>query len=169
MRPVYVIAGGITKFAKANPAKDFRLMVKEAFDFALADLDGKLTPAEIDGSVISYFSDHFTRQLKAGAMVQDFVGLCPKPHERLALTLEDVMRSEYIAWPLKRHDICVMSDGAAVCILASEKAAEKFCRNPIRITGIGAGSDCMRFADRPHGQVPLLPHEKKSDYKYLKY
>jgi len=31
MRPVYVIAGGITKFAKANPAKDFRLMVKEAF------------------------------------------------------------------------------------------------------------------------------------------
>ena len=83
MRPVYVIAGGITKFAKANPAKDFRLMVKEAFDFALADLDGKLTPAEIDGSVISYFSDHFTRQLKAGAMVQDFVGLCPKPHVRI--------------------------------------------------------------------------------------
>jgi len=83
MRPVYVIAGGITKFAKANPAKDFRLMVKEAFDSALADLGGKLTPAEIDGSVISYFSDHFTRQLKAGAMVQDFVGLCPKPHVRI--------------------------------------------------------------------------------------
>ena len=46
MRPVYVIAGGITKFAKANLAKDFRLMVKEAFDSALADLGGKLTPAE---------------------------------------------------------------------------------------------------------------------------
>src|SRR2546428_8670374 len=274
MRPVYVIAGGITKFAKANPTKDFRLMVKESFDGALADFNGKLTRADIDGSVIAYFSDHFTFQLKAGAMVQDFVGLCTKPHvrvegggatgglcfqqawesvasgrfevvaamgfetmshvetakgnefialasdpnydfpvggyyngyyammvvrhmhefgtteeqfariavqhhnnachnpyaqERLALTLEDVMRSEYIAWPLKRHDICVMSDGAAVCILASEKAAEKFCRDPIRITGIGAGSDCMRFADRPHGQVPLLPHEKKSDYKHLKY
>ena len=81
MRPVYLISGGITKFAKANP-KDFRLMVKEAFDAALADLGGKLTPADIDGSVISYFSDHFTFQLKAGAMVQDFVGLCPKPHVR---------------------------------------------------------------------------------------
>ena len=69
MRPVYVIAGGITKFAKANPAKDFRLMVKEAFDSALADLGGKLTVADLDGSVISYFSDHFTFQLKAGAMV----------------------------------------------------------------------------------------------------
>ena len=54
------------------------------------------------------------------------------------------MKSSYIAWPLKRHDICVMSDGAAVCLLASEKAAEKFCENQW-ITGIGAGSDCMRF------------------------
>ena len=53
MRPVYVIAGAITKFAKANPASDFRLMVKESFDGALADCNGRLTPADIDGSVIS--------------------------------------------------------------------------------------------------------------------
>ena len=274
MRPVYLIAGGITKFAKAHPDQDFRLMVREAFDYALADLDGTLAPADIDGSVISYFSEHFTYQAMAGAMVQDFLGLCPKPHvriegggatgglclqqawesiasgryevaaamgfetmshvetakgnelialasdtnfdfpvggyyngyyammvvrhmhefgtteeqlariavknhnnachnpyaqEHLALTIEDVMGSGYIAWPLKRHDICVMSDGAAVCFLASEAAARKYCKNPIRITGIGADSDCMRFADRPHGKVPLLPHEQESDYKDLKY
>jgi acetyl-CoA C-acetyltransferase len=80
-----------------------------------------------------------------------------------------VLHSEYIAWPLKRHDICVMSDGAAVCLLASEKAAKKFCDQPIRITGIGAGSDCMRFSDRPHGKVPLLPHENEADYAKLRY
>jgi len=274
MRPVYMISGGITRFAKAHPDKDFRLMVKEAFDYALQDLQGKLAPNDIDGSVISYFSDHFTFQLKAGAMVQDFVGLCPKPNvriegggatgglcfqqawesiasgryevaaamgfetmshvetakgnefialasdtnfdfpvggyyngyyammvvrhmhefgtteeqlariavknhnnachnpyaqEHLALSLDDVLHSEYIAWPLKRHDICVMSDGAAVCLLASEKAAKKFCDQPIRITGIGAGSDCMRFSDRPHGKVPLLPHENEADYAKLRY
>src|SRR5204862_6443360 len=87
----------------------------------------------------------------------------------LSLTRDDVIKSEYIAWPLRRHDICVTSDGAACCIVASEKAAQKFCNNPIRISGVGAGSDCMRFADRPHGKVPLLPHEKASDYKNLKY
>ena len=70
MRPVFMISGGITKFAKAHPDKDFRLMVKQAFDYALNDLGGKLTLDHIDGSVISYFSDHFTRQLKAGAMVR---------------------------------------------------------------------------------------------------
>jgi acetyl-CoA C-acetyltransferase len=82
MRPVYMIAGGITKFAKAHPDKDFRLMVKEAFDYALADVPA-LSRKEIDGSVCSYFSDHFTRQLKAGAMVQDYLGLCPKPSRRV--------------------------------------------------------------------------------------
>src|ERR1041384_1590047 len=83
MRPVFMIAGGITKFAKAHADKDFRLMVKEAFDYALNDLNGKLTLKDIDGSVVSYFSDHFTYQLKAGAMVQDYVGLCPKPNVRI--------------------------------------------------------------------------------------
>src|SRR5258707_394504 len=274
MRPVYLISGGITKFAKAHSDKDFRFMVKEAFDYALNDLDGKLAPKDIDASVISYFSDHSTFQLKAGAMVQDYVGLCPKPQvriegggatgglclqqawesvasgrfevvaamgfetmshvetakgnefialasdtnfdfpvggyhkgyyammvvrhmhefgtteeqlariavknhnnalhnpyaqEHLPLTLDDVMRSEYIAWPLKRHDICVMSDGAAVAILASEKAAQKFCENSIRIAGIGVASDCMRLTARTHGKVPLMPHEKESDYAKLRY
>jgi acetyl-CoA acetyltransferase len=46
MRPVYMLSGGITKFAKAHPDKDFRLMVKEALDAALADLGGRLTVAE---------------------------------------------------------------------------------------------------------------------------
>ncbi|HTY20429.1 MAG TPA: thiolase domain-containing protein [Geobacteraceae bacterium] len=82
MRPVYMITGGITPFAKAHPAMDFRLMVKEAFDYALADLPA-LDKRDIDGTVCSYFSDHFTRQLKAGAMVQDYLGLCPKPSRRV--------------------------------------------------------------------------------------
>src|SRR5512144_1359292 len=82
MRPVHMISGGITKFAKAHPDKDFRLMVKEAFDYALLDCPG-LDREMIDGSVCSYFSDHFTRQLKAGAMVQDYLGLCPKPSRRI--------------------------------------------------------------------------------------
>ena len=74
MRPVYIISGGITKFAKAHPEKDFRLMVRESYDYAMKDVPD-LTTEMIDGSVGSYFSDHFTRQLKAGAMVQDYLGL----------------------------------------------------------------------------------------------
>jgi len=78
MRPVYMAAGGITKFAKSTPKKDFRYMAKESFAQAMADVP-HLTLDQIDGSVIAYFSDHFTRQLMAGAMVQDYLGLTPKP------------------------------------------------------------------------------------------
>ena len=82
MRPVYMISGGITKFAKAHQDKDFRLMVKEAYDYALRDVP-HFSKSMIDGAVGSYFSDHFTRQLKAASMVQDYLGLCPKPSKRI--------------------------------------------------------------------------------------
>src|SRR6185369_1192222 len=109
MRPVYMISGGITRFAKAHPDKDFRLMVKEAFDYALQDLQGKLAPNDIDGSVISYFSDHFTFQLKAGAMVQDFCGLCPKPNVRIeggGATGGLCFQQAYEAVACGRFDVC---------------------------------------------------------------
>ena len=82
MRTVYMISGGITKFAKAHQNKDFRLMVKEAYDYALRDVP-RFSKDMIDGAVGSYFSDHFTRQLKAASMVQDYLGLCPKPSKRV--------------------------------------------------------------------------------------
>ena len=85
MKPVYVVSGGVSKFTKARPDKTFPALVKEAYDYALADL-GLEHPQFfelVDGSVASYFSDHFARQLMAGIMVQDYLGLCPKPSHRV--------------------------------------------------------------------------------------
>jgi acetyl-CoA C-acetyltransferase len=93
----------------------------------------------------------------------------PFAQNRRAVTVEEVMGSEMIAYPLRRLTTCAMSDGAAVCILASEAAARRWCAQPVRVAGIGCGSDTMRMADRPHGVVPLLPHETPEDYAALKY
>ncbi|NIO16257.1 MAG: thiolase domain-containing protein [Deltaproteobacteria bacterium] len=273
MRDVYMVAGGVSKFKKARPDATFQKMVKEAFDYAMDDVDG-LSRDQIDGSVASYFSDHFTRQLMAGIMATDYLGLCPKPNKRVEgggatgglcfqaaweavasgrmdvclafgfetmshvqtwkgnefialasdvnydypvggfysgyyammvnrhihefgtrveqmamvsvknhmnalynpysqkggkLSIDDVRNAEMVAYPLTLLDICVMSDGAAACILTDEKTAHRLTDRPVRITGVGTGTDAMRMADRPHAEVPLLPHEKKSDYKKLKY
>jgi acetyl-CoA C-acetyltransferase len=282
MRPVYAVSGGVSKFAKARPDLDFRGMVKEAYDYALKDVH--LTPQHareiVDGTICSYFSDHFARQLKAGSMVQDYLGLCPNPGKRIEgggatgglavqsgweavasgrfdvcvvygfetmsrvntwkgnefialasdtnfdypvggfysgyyammvvrhmkefgttveqmalvsvknhrnalhnpyaqkrrrITIEDVRRSEMVAWPLTMLDICLMSDGAAVLILCSEEGLNTLQRVtghtplPAKITGVGGGLDAMRMADRPHGEVILLPHERPEDYRGLKY
>jgi acetyl-CoA C-acetyltransferase len=292
-RKVYAISGGVTKFAKAHPEMDFRLMVKKAFDYAMKDVPN-LEVKDIDSSRIAYFSDHFTRQLKAASMVQDFIGLNPKDSRRIEwggatggqciqagweaiasgrsdicvvagfetmsrvetwkgnefialasdtnfdypvggfytgyyalmvqrhiyeylrkskfahikdekeaqrlaindamrimsmvsvknhinalhnpyaqypmrLSVDDVLKSEMIAYPLNRHNICTMSDGAAVMILASEDVVSRYTKKPVLIKGVGCGTDTMRLSDRPHGEVPLFDWEKKSDYGGLDY
>jgi len=264
MRPVYAISGGVSKFAKSRPDKTYQAVIKEAYDYAIADLEISFPDFTriTDGSVASYFSDHFSRQLMAAIMAQDYLGLCPKPSHRvegggatgglcfqeawksiasghmdvvaaygfetmshvetwkgnefIALasdvsfdypvggfysgyyammvtrhmkeygttveemahvsvknhinafhnpyaqkrnrySIQDVRDAPMVAWPLTRLDICVMSDGAAATILASEegiekleKAGAKIPRPLVKITGIGRGTDAMRMADRPH-------------------
>jgi acetyl-CoA C-acetyltransferase len=85
MRPVYVVSGGVSKFAKARPDKTFQAIIKEAYDYAIQDigLDFPTFTRLADGSVASYFSDHFSRQLMAAIMAQDYLGLCPKPSHRV--------------------------------------------------------------------------------------
>ena len=264
MRPVYAISGGVSKFAKSRPDKNYQGVIKEAYDYAINDLQISFPDFTkiADGSVASYFSDHFSRQLMAAIMAQDYLGLCPKPSHRvegggatgglcfqeawksiasghmdvvaaygfetmshvetwkgnefIALasdvsfdypvggfysgyyammvtrhmkeygttveemahvsvknhinafhnpyaqkrnrySIQDVRDAPMVAWPLTRLDICVMSDGAAATILASEegiekleKAGAKIPRPLVKITGIGRGTDAMRMADRPH-------------------
>lgn len=85
MRPVYAVSGGVSKFAKARPDKTFQAVILEAYDYAIRDL-GIGFPEftrTVDGSVASYFSDHFQRQLMSGIMAQDYLGLCPKPGHRV--------------------------------------------------------------------------------------
>ena len=282
MRTVYVVSGGVSRFTKTRPDKTFPAIVKEAYDYAIMDLGLEFQQFNelVDGSVASYFSDHFARQLMAGIMVQDYLGLCPKPSHRVEgggatggicfqeawkaiasgymdicvaygfetmshvetwkgnefialasdvsfdypvggfysgyyammvtrhmrefgttveqlahvsvknhlnayhnpysqkqsrLTIEDVRNAQMVAWPLTRLDICVMSDGAAAVILASEdglarlEAASGRSYPKVKITGVGRGTDAMRMADRPHQSFDdfmnynALPHEKDND------
>ena len=264
MRPVYALSGGVSKFVKARKDKNFQAIVKEAYDYAIQDigLDFPTFTHVADGSVASYFSDHFARQLMAGIMAQDYLGLCPKPSHRvegggatgglcfqeawksvasghmdvcvafgfetmshvetwkgnefIALasdvsfdypvggfysgyyammvtrhmkefgttvaqmahvsiknhanalynpysqkgaryTVADVRTSAMVAWPLTRLDICLMSDGSAVVVLASddglrrlEASGAKVPRPLVRVAGVGCATDAMRLADRPH-------------------
>ena len=85
MRNVYAISGGVSKFAKARPDKTFQAVVKEAYDYAISDigLEFPRFTELVDGSVASYFSDHFSRQLMAGIMATDYLGLCPKSNHRV--------------------------------------------------------------------------------------
>ncbi len=269
-----MVSGGVTKFAKAHPDRTFQIMVKEAFDNAVKDvpefmaLKEKLSETHELGGVGAYFSDHFSRQLMAGIMAHEYIGLCPSPgvrvegggatgglcvqegiraiasgdlelcvcygfetmsrvptwmgnyfiakasdqrrncdlggfysmfyalmadkhmsefgtsREQLAkisiknhtnalynpyaqypkkLSIEDVLNSEPIATPFTGLDICTMSDGAAVLILASRDVADRLTDRPVRIIGMGAGTDNMAMEDRPKRKVPTFSHESANE------
>lgn len=80
-RRVYVLGGGISKFDKERTDGTMRDWIVEAVLGALDDAGVDIH--DIEHSTTSYFSDHFDKQLKAGAIFQDNIGMCPKPNVRV--------------------------------------------------------------------------------------
>ena len=77
----------------------------------------------------------------------------PIAQRPMTLTIEDVMASRPIAEPYKLLDCSLLSDGAAVILLATEDWAKahspNFEKRPVvRFTGTGCGTDTMRLGDR---------------------
>lgn len=82
MRRVCIVSGGITKFAKANLLTQ-EAMCKDALDYALNDLNGRLELREIQSTICTYFSDHFNGQLLFDSLTQDYLAMCPRPSMRI--------------------------------------------------------------------------------------
>jgi acetyl-CoA C-acetyltransferase len=53
------------------------------------------------------------------------------------VTLEQVMHSERLFYPLKKLEISTPADGCIVMVLASEKVAEKLTNKPVWVKGVG--------------------------------
>nr|MDO8133120.1 thiolase domain-containing protein [Candidatus Njordarchaeum guaymaensis] len=73
----------------------------------------------------------------------------PYAHMQKAVTLDEVMKSRVIAWPLKLYDCSLITDGAAAVIMASASMARKISDAPIWITGLGCASEGEYFAAKP--------------------
>ncbi|HKZ94775.1 MAG TPA: thiolase domain-containing protein [Candidatus Bathyarchaeia archaeon] len=73
----------------------------------------------------------------------------PYAHLQKEVTLEEAMKSVPVCQPLNLYDCCLISDGAAAAIVASEEKAKKITDTPVWMEGLGAGSDTMMIAERP--------------------
>jgi len=89
----------------------------------------------------------------------------PYAHLQKEVSLEEAMKSVPICPPLNLYDCCLISDGAAVAILASEERAKKITDTPVWITGLGAGSDTMMISERP-SLVGLTAAQKAAEQAY---
>jgi acetyl-CoA acetyltransferase len=66
----------------------------------------------------------------------------PKAQFRKEISLETVLRSPYVADPLKLFDCCPFTDGGAAVILASEEVARRM-RRPVWVLASEAATDTM--------------------------
>ena len=64
------------------------------------------------------------------------------------LTVEDVLASEVLAWPVQRLDVSPISDGAVAVVLAAEDVAETLTDRPVWIQGVGWNLDTTYWTNR---------------------
>jgi acetyl-CoA C-acetyltransferase len=89
----------------------------------------------------------------------------PKAQFRKEITLETVLKSAYVADPLKLFDCCPFTDGGAAVILASEDVARRH-RRPIWVLASAAASDWMLIGDkRDLSRVPATERAAAAAYR----
>ena len=64
------------------------------------------------------------------------------------ITVEDVLDSETLCYPVQRLDISPTSDGAAAVVLASEDTAKKITDTPVWMAGVGWCIDSVYWTNR---------------------
>jgi acetyl-CoA C-acetyltransferase len=72
----------------------------------------------------------------------------PKAHFQKEITLEKVMASRMIAWPLKLYDCCPFSDGAAAAVVTTEERAKELGVEYVKVLGSGRAGMTAALHDR---------------------
>jgi acetyl-CoA C-acetyltransferase len=174
MKPQMRIHTGGTVGASTGIAA-FYHVASGIFDVVLAVSGDKLSEGNVTAALTTCVEPIFSREFAAGAA--SVVGLQsvwymdkygyteeqaakvavknrknalknPYAQLRMEITVEDVLKSQPISWPLKLLDCCPASDGAAALIFASEDKAKKLCPKPAWVRGVSAITEGPEYPDR---------------------
>jgi acetyl-CoA C-acetyltransferase len=104
-----------------------------------------------------------TEEQMAKVSVKNHGNAIKNPNAQLPmkLTVEDVMNSPCISWPVKRLDTSPTSDGACALIFAAEGPAREISKTRVWVRGVGRGADSVWFMGRKNKDLARL------DFAYL--
>ncbi len=77
---------------------------------------------------------------------------CLNPHAHLKLpniTVEEVLESEMLAYPIHRLDFCPSSDGACAIVMAAESVAADHAEHPAWVHAVATSHDQQYMGDSP--------------------
>jgi acetyl-CoA C-acetyltransferase len=117
------------------------------------------TEQPLELTLIHIFALEMARFMHAYGYTEEEIAQISVNHKRNAMdhpaaqlaeeiTVDDVMNSKLLSWPVKRYDISPTSDGAAAIILASEDVARSRGATPAYIEGVGFRLDTAYWCTR---------------------
>ncbi|MFB6083097.1 MAG: thiolase domain-containing protein [Halorientalis sp.] len=113
-----------------------------------------------------------TREQLSHVAVKNHENGAKNPHAQLGFecSLEDAMNAPTVADPLNLYHCCPTTDGAACVLLASEDVVENYTDDPIRVAGVGAGSDRVGLFQRDtYTAVPAAQYAADRAYEMSGY
>ena len=81
------------------------------------------------------------------------------------ITVEDVLNSETLAWPVQRFDVSPVSDGAVTIIMAAEHVAKRLTSKPVWIQGVGWNLDTAHWTNRDLAYPRYVEYAAKQAYE----
>ena len=81
------------------------------------------------------------------------------------ITVEDVLNSEVLAWPVQRLDVSPVSDGAVAIVLAAEHVAKRITDKPVWIEGVGWSLDTAYWTNRDLAYPRYVEYAARMAYK----
>lgn len=72
----------------------------------------------------------------------------PNAHRAMSISVEEALKAQLVADPLREYDIAPNSDGACAILLAREDLVSKFTDKPVWLSGVGHYQDNYYLGDR---------------------
>ena len=145
-----VMVGGAEKMTHRATAEVTEYLAM-ASDYPFEQWNGITFPGLYALMATAHMHDYGTteRQLAAVAVKNHYHGsMNPKAQMQKEITLETVLSSRTVAWPLKLYDCSLITDGASCLILTRPEIAGRYTETPIQIVGSGQASDTIGLYER---------------------
>ncbi len=81
------------------------------------------------------------------------------------ITVEDVLNSETLAWPVQRLDVSPVSDGAVAIVMAAEHVAKRLTSKPVWVEGVGWNLDTAHWTNRDLAYPRYVEYAAKQAYE----
>jgi len=145
-----VLVGGVEKMTN-QPTPEVTGILANAADYPFEQWNGMTFPGLFALMATAHMHEYGTteEQLAAVAVKNHKNGsLNPKAHMQKEVSMDEVLKSRVVSWPLKLYDCSLITDGASCVILAKPKLAKKLTDNYVHIIGTGQAQDTFCLHER---------------------